>query len=578
MNREETKKLYERGVDDWNTWAQELLAERERLEGNPRTTDDEWRLWGSKAAADFSLQSFEGGGKFSGFRFPGYVDFAHSQFDGRTVFDDTEFLGQSAMDEAPDEGAGASFKNGSVSFASAKFKGLVSFQKAAFAGNVSFANAEFSDIAQFRGSEFDGDADFTEARFHSAAIICGVYFAKRSRFGKSKFEELVVFENTSFGGRAKFDDAQFGTASFKKCTFRKGPDFTRASFSGPAIFQRIRVKKGETDLREAQVSSVFVLEKSRFQGAASFFLTQFEKGAMFKELVFEKKAGFMGAEFGGFVIFDRGTFRGDAGFTNVDFKGIVAFQGTVFEQDADFSSVRGRGNLALADTIFQKIPNFCQAHFDAAPAFDGLGPMTPPSWSSTANDGDDELFEPQAKWRALRRLARQGGDFHRELQFLKGEMKSRRGREVFYWIGWAYQITADFGLSVMRPAALLALSMLLFAAAYATLGERSWSEYLPTSSEAAEREGSCSPMVSALVLSVDGAFPFAGIDQGGHLFRAYDCLYADANRTQQPTKTEADRGGPPIAATLVSVVQFFTSAILLFLLVLAIRNRFRIVG
>ena len=171
------------------------------------------------------------------------------------------------------------------------------------------------------------------------------------------------------------------------------------------------MKKGETNLHEAQVSSLFGVEKSRFRGPVSFLWTRFKKSVIIEDVVFEKTAAFVGAEFGGFTLFKQGTFCSDASFTNVAFEGIVAFQGVVFEQDADFSTVRGRGNLALTDTIFEKMPNFCQAHFDAAPAFDGLGPVIPSAWSSRTNEGDDELFEPQAKVARAQEAGQAGGGF-----------------------------------------------------------------------------------------------------------------------------------------------------------------------
>ena len=159
---------------------------------------------------------------------------------------------------------------------------------------------------------------------------------------------------------------------------------------------------------------------------------------------------------------------------------------------------------------------------------DGIGPAPTKSWSANAKDAIDSYCPPQAKWRALRRLAKQGGDSQRELQFLKGEIQARRGREdrwtgLFYWIGWAYQITADFGLSVLRPALLLLASIVVFAAAYAAQGEPGWSEYLPVSDEAIEHEDRCSPLVSAMVLSAHGVFPFAGIGRAGQVAGAYDC-------------------------------------------------------
>lgn len=554
MNRDESIDLYERGVDAWNAWAQKLL------ETDVGTTDAQRRQWDCKAAADFTGHCFGAGGRFARFCFPGRVDFTGAKFEGPSFFDEAEFLGRAVGEAAPTRGDESVLSRGGVSFANSAFEGVASFSRTTFVEAVTFVHAEFSGDALFKKLVFGGPADFSEVGFVGIAI----------------------FNRVSFGKKARFKDADFRRVTiFKRCRFRQGPDFTRAKFTEKVLFSRVVVKKGKTRLCEAQFLTWLIVEKSTFLGRTDFSQANISRNASFQRVVFERDATFLGAEFGGLTIFGQARFRSDAYFTNVRFNGIVIFGEGAFERDADFSSVHGLGNLSLTDTRFQQIPNFCQSHFEAPPVLDGIGPDPTKSWSANAKDAIDSYCPPQAKWRALRRLAKQGGDSQRELQFLKGEIQARRGREdrwtgLFYWIGWAYQITADFGLSVLRPALLLLASIVVFAAAYAAQGEPGWSEYLPVSDEAIEHEDRCSPLVSAMVLSAHGAFPFAGIGRAGQLVGAHDCLYRDVDAVQRSARGAGGEAGPPVWTTFTSIVQFFVSATLLFFFVLAIRNRFRI--
>ncbi|GAA6211177.1 hypothetical protein NBRC116602_09170 [Hyphomicrobiales bacterium 4NK60-0047b] len=91
MNREETLALYElaqkEGVESWNTWANEMLEEKKRLEqaGEWEATknlldgldpaNEVTKIWLKKAEANFSSKgaphTFEQDANFSNFIFPG---------------------------------------------------------------------------------------------------------------------------------------------------------------------------------------------------------------------------------------------------------------------------------------------------------------------------------------------------------------------------------------------------------------------------------------------------------------------------------------------------------------------------
>ena len=66
MNQKESLELFEQGENAWNTWANDLLAEKNALKladiwmgGDKSQWNDETSSWHKKAKADFSNHSFE---------------------------------------------------------------------------------------------------------------------------------------------------------------------------------------------------------------------------------------------------------------------------------------------------------------------------------------------------------------------------------------------------------------------------------------------------------------------------------------------------------------------------------------
>ncbi|MCH9752485.1 MAG: pentapeptide repeat-containing protein [Alphaproteobacteria bacterium] len=230
MNREETLALWRHGKDAWNAWADEMLAERERLEEagersavrdsfgilkpeNPPTT-----AWLNKSRAIFSdhNDTFEcmEHVDFSGWIFPGDVRFRNAAFSGAAWF------------------MGATFK-GDAWFMGASFEGDAWFNSAKFSGDAKFGGAAFSEDADFGRATFSGDAGFGRARFSGTAW-----------FAEATFEENAWFNTATFKGKAGFGGAKFkGNALFDSATFKGYTTFVKAGFLGLTDFSAIHSER-----------------------------------------------------------------------------------------------------------------------------------------------------------------------------------------------------------------------------------------------------------------------------------------------------------------------------------------------
>ncbi len=183
-----------------------------------------------------------------------------------------------------------------------------------------------------------------------------------------------------------------------------------------------------------------------------------------------------------------------------------------------------------------------------------------------------------SRWRALKRLAVQGHDHERELIFFAAEIKSQRGIQdkafpnpanyfdnepvwpggTRYWFGYLYQYSSDFGRSVMRPLFWLLIFGFLF-----------YWVYLGYSIDPKHQETTpCDHSEAAIYLSVRSASPFLpATGYSENLNRSYACLYG---------RNSDGKENIPNAIVFISIFQTILSTILIFLLLLALRNHFRI--
>ncbi len=227
-------------------------------------------------------------------------------------------------------------------------------------------------------------------------------------------------------------------------------------------------------------------------------------------------------------------------------------------KDADFTAIKVERAFDLTGAHFSKVPSFCQADFKQAPDLDGVRFPLPDA--EPAVIGDPDLIP---KYRAIRRMAIQGADYESEHKAFKGELRSRRWVidkwwHPSAWLGVLYDGIADCGRSITQPAIAWAVTILVFAAFY---GSRALA-----GAEARCADGG-GAFVQALYLSVkNGLVLFAGT-RDARVNQAYVCLYGGT--PEQPHI-------PPSVTFVETLLQFPISAVLIFLGLLAVKNRFKI--
>lgn len=379
----------------------------------------------------------------------------------------------------------------------------------------------------------EAKADFWDYDFSESAHFTSFRFPGVADFGESTFEQYVDFSGAEFHQEANFSNSTFAnTATFNETTFKQNVSFSQSKFSG-----------------------ILIVERATFSADAAFLATTISR-------------------FGGIQETD---FFGNAMFSQSNFEVPIHIGNSKFRKNTSFMAVSGRG-LFLRNVEFARLPSFQGAHFDEAPQFDRVD-LDP--YRLNRVDPKPPASVYSASWRALRRLAAQGHDHERELQFFKGEIIARRGTldrwfHPRFWAGLFYEIFSDFGRSLALPLAWLFLSIWLFTGVYAS--------HSPDLSEVAPLQevpcisGFGNARVAAWTLSIHNAFPFTGIGSSGKLEQVYACLYgtqAGSSSAQEPLITGLYPDIPDSVAFLGGL-QFILSAVLVFLFVLAIRNLFRI--
>ena len=402
-----------------------------------------------------------------------------------------------------------------------------------FEDAVDFSNFHFPGDALFDFANFQGHANFGSTEFHGTANFSWVNFSKSCEFTESTFTEKAEFYETKFKNFADLTGAKFlNIANFRFTKFSDNSYFWSAEFEGSASFNR-----------------------ATFSDRADFMEAKFNSTADFVEATFFRDAYFGGAKF-----------EVDAEFQQCSFNSAAYFGASSFKKLATFSGISGKSVFSLNNVKFSNVPDFTEAHFEEAPQFDSVDLEPVRFQKLQARELDTNI---PSRWRALRRLANQAHDYEHELQFLKCEIIARRRTKdklthARFWFGWIYQLLSDFGRSMWLPLFWLGFSLLLFATIYACQSTADW--YQPLIEPVSCKDGSGTRQTIALGVSVINAFPFAAINSSDLLNQFYACLYGIQENVPVI----------PYVVTFVSIIQFFVSAVLLFLFLLAVRNNFRI--
>jgi len=273
-------------------------------------------------------------------------------------------------------------------------------------------------------------------------------------------------------------------------------------------------------------------------------------------------AYFGGAQFsGGNVLFNSAKFDHDAFFSVAQFEKPVNFSEATFKKSADFSSITSEKSFNLTDTKFAQVPGFTETAFHAPPVLDDIkiaDPLECRMWNwrgkNEPRHGGMSPFKianaptDSRKYRALSKMADEAKDYQNEMEFFAREQRCRRfwndrpfgkgaGR---FWFGLAYEKFSDFGRSFLRPFIGWLATLAIFTSYY-------WSQAKGTGH-----------IWDSLYLSLRHGLVISGLTKNGHMTTLLTKMYC----TDIPA--------------FAFMLQPFISAIWIFLLLLALRNQFKI--
>jgi hypothetical protein len=358
------------------------------------------------------------------------------------------------------------------------------------------------------------ETDFSGFVFPGAVSFEGVQFERGTSFGVAQFHDGVTFEKAVFHRTAFFGGAEFrGWAWFSEARFLAEAQFWGAQFLGETGFPRTQV--GTSGDHQA------VLDFTRALFSLDVNLACIRA-------------------------------YGNVSFHQANFSAYATLKDAIFDKDVDFGALKSTGVFDFSGVVFKQVPEFVQANFGSPPMLGNVSINLPRYWRKhdKRNVG---------KYRAIRTMAVQGLDHQTELAAFKGEVRSRRGtvdtcRHGAFWFGLAYDALSDFGISIWRPLVLWLLSIPAFAVAYLINAEKLAVNVNPCS------DGTL-PWLKALIFSLKNAILFVSWDRE-QIQAAYTCLYG-----QQAF---------PTANALMQAAQSMLSGVLIFLLILALRNQFKI--
>ena len=409
------------------------------------------------------------------------------------------------------------FPHGKTHFLGAKFgDGKVDFQKANFGnGDVRFTAVDFGDgEVDFSDSIFgDGNVDFSDTIFGDGdSCFCGIKFGDgsveftRAQFGLGE----VYFGFSKFGiGHVYFNYVTFdkGNVSFEDVTFDSGQvTFGSTDFGhGDVCFSGVEFGDGGVDFASAKFGEGDVnFDFAKFgTGGVGFNHTEFGSGyVFFHNTVFaDGKVSFRYAKFDdGNLMFDNTEFgEGEIDFNYVVFgEGVTSFRGVEFgEGGVSFYGSQFLGHLSMSELRrldrVNKI-SFERCFFGKSLDLSGNSFNCVPDLTNTktthhvsiSNVGihvnkmlDDGYFIRKKitvdamdidRVRRLKEIAENNKDHVSALQFHIQELKARRwiyttGTELF--IEFVFEKFSDFGRSEVRPVVCLLILWVLFAPLYA---------------------------------------------------------------------------------------------------------------
>ncbi|MHB8272771.1 pentapeptide repeat-containing protein [Bradyrhizobium sp.] len=370
--------------------------------------------------------------------------------------------------------------------------------------------------------------DFADTHFDRIFIFIGFLCTSEANFNSATFSGEAGFRSAVFSGYANFESATFsGEAGFISATFSVAANFKSVTFSDDAYFI------------SATFSGNAVFKSATFSGYAYFLSATFSGYIYFDSATFSGYTYFDSATFSGYTHFISATFSHEAGFKSATFSSNAYFNSATFSGEAGFMNAAFAANTVFAKAHFTGgVPDFRGAKMHEATEWHGVHWPSAPQDRTTAQA---QVYAYERLKLEMERLRKHEDEY----RFFRMELRARRELALplspEWFLNYLYEATSDYGLSIGRPLYWLAGLFVIGASVFYT-----------THTGVAALSLEAIPHAAAL--SFANIIPFVPI--------THDITTKVAVGLSRTEK-------------IVGVVQTLLGAPLLFLLGLALRNRFR---
>ncbi len=333
--------------------------------------------------------------------------------------------------------------------------------------------------------------------------------------------------------------------SFSNSRLGEGLSCEGANFQEHVSFEGADVQTGLGNFRSTVFNKQVTFEGVDLDNGATFESAEFKENASFKEATIGGKSDFTSATFHGHADFAGSTTVEDAVFGSVTFVLGADFTGSRFCGRTDFSDGAFKSTTQFENARFEtEMPKFFQRQMHQDTTFT----TDPANWPRVTAEN------AEAGKRAYTRLRQVMSDLHKpddEHFFYRQEMrcKAASASKLLERLGfWLYRTLSDFGWSFERPAIALFCLWALGVAAFGGC-------FLTPAGTGLSADVLDSPIRTAMGLSLSNILSFMGIN------RLY---FQDLLQ------------GLPDVLQFIAGLQTILGFLLLFLLGLGLRTRFRL--
>ncbi len=433
--------------------------------------------------------------------------------------------------------------------------------------------------------------DFIGVKLSDKCNFNNYVFSHITIFSHANFANAVRFSESVFSQDVEFYEASFGKSDFFGANFLKNVHFDKASFGWETVFIHA-VFKGGASFDSCTFKGAVIFHDSKFFHYAQFRNSIFSSSAFFSRVVFERNARFEDSIFEGCAYFDDASFD-EADFFRTTFQKQSRFYGTFHHKLSNFEN-----------SYFKNIGHFERARFDfktsKIPSFRGVKiDGTRVEFSDDNHFTQDDFSEEAIKNISfLKRLSDEHGQVDQALNFNAMELRAKRksswqtllpdnvwlsivfsGQFWFCVFTYHYEKISDFGRSFTKS---LFYLVVLFFASYlfgvVSAFENSPAKFThsrqPIFEELARVHGYNQPNKPQEYLKISAyraATEYSLYRSGNFL----DFTDADKNTASINMRLFASEI-EPWWARLFGFFKGIITAILLFLIALGLRNKYRV--